>query len=343
MAKTTGQRPAQPELLSPTAPTKPEDLNTHIADDLMKLAVALFLSIAGYLFNAPLTLVLLTGLTVGLEALLALLALLTLWDRWQPRSPTARKLGFMANGATYLLLLAFALKGLIYPPEDSTQDLLILVPLVTFPLWKLLELWRTWRQSLREVQRQPIPARKSERRSLAFQSASSLTFPLWLLTWLCVPIIALYIFPLIFPLIFLLGVMSHSTRDFIGFIAIVILLTSPIAYSLCAFLVNGFRRRVWLKGRYGYDATTDRFYREHSLYHDYKREADWKAGDFLGLYWEEIPWLGVRLWLAAPAGGEDVLMAELNSRRAARRLAVELSKASGLPVLYRWPDRPAKH
>ena len=330
MTETTGQRPAQPELLSPTAPTKPEDLNTHIADDLMKLAVAaVFFFIAGHgsIFDATLNLVLLTSLTVGLEALLAL------WDRWRPRGRTARKVGFMANGATYLLLLAFALKWIrwwaVDSPKDSTLDLLILAPLATFALWKLLELWRRWRQSLREVQRQPIPARKSERRELVFQPATSpLAFPLWLLTWLCAPIFVLYMYGSTFFML-----LSHDSGNFkVKFI----LLTVPIAYLLWAILANGFRRRVWLKGRYGYDATTDRFYREHSLYHDYKREADWTAGDFLGLYWEEIPWVGVQLWLAAPAGGEDVLMAELHSRRAARRLAAELSAASGLPVLYRW-------
>ena len=78
----------------------------------------------------------------------------------------------------------------------------------------------------------------------------------------------------------------------------------------------------------------------------FKEEERWPAADFIGIYWERGTGGAVssntELWLAGPAGGQDVRLTALNwhldNHRQAQRLAAELSKASGLPQLYRWPQ-----
>ena len=120
----------------------------------------------------------------------------------------------------------------------------------------------------------------------------------------------------------------------------------PVAAYLLA--IGSIRLRGPLRWRCGYDPASDSFYHERS---DWRRNpqtsARWPAADFIGIYWERGAGGAVssnaELWLAGPAGGQDVRLAELNywyldNHRQAQRLTAELSKASGLPQLYRWPQ-----
>ena len=147
----------------------------------------------------------------------------------------------------------------------------------------------------------------------------------------------------------------------------------PVAAYLLA--IGSIRLRGPLRWRCGYDPASDSFYHERS---DWRRNpqssARWPAADFIGIYMEKsspllatlglppeaadqlpsspglswqklaavLPPLHWRLWLAGPAGGNDVLLGEVNhwyrnNGQLAQQLTAELSEASGLPQLYRWP------
>ena len=101
--------------------------------------------------------------------------------------------------------------------------------------------------------------------------------------------------------------------------------------------------------RWGYRAEDDCFYVERGRWAGgkfrWQEEERWPAAAFIGLYWSD----GYRgqLWLAGRAGGEDVPLptadlGQSNNEDSAQRLAEQLSEASGLPLLYRWPDAPAE-
>ncbi len=95
--------------------------------------------------------------------------------------------------------------------------------------------------------------------------------------------------------------------------------------------------------RWGYRASDDCFYWEEWRGGRWEERQRWPAADFIGLYVlkDSSPQnRDAQLWLAGPAGSRDVPMATLehwgrNNGRAAQRLAAQLSRVSGLPVLYR--------
>ena len=122
---------------------------------------------------------------------------------------------------------------------------------------------------------------------------------------------------------------------------------------LGCLLYMAIKPRVWRWPRLGYDGATDSFRRAHAFYlNSFKEEERWPAADFIGIYWEERPDdyggdgrnLATALWLAGRAGAADLCLLELHywhrdNRRRAQQLTAELSKASGLPQLYRWPAK----
>ena len=150
--------------------------------------------------------------------------------------------------------------------------------------------------------------------------------------------------------------------------------------TLYLLFIHALRWRGPLLWVCGYDAASDscQLERGHWRGGPVQREQ-WPATDFVGLYVERaspllgafsippeqagwltaapgvslkqlaaaLPPLHGRIWLAGKEGGEDVLLADLNSwyrrnYREAQRLAEKLSEASGLPVLHRWPAPPAR-
>lgn len=142
--------------------------------------------------------------------------------------------------------------------------------------------------------------------------------------------------PLDFPLA-LLGVLSLPLA-----------LASGSSYFLLSLLMalappaeRRLPRKSWQRWRCGYEPADDSFYLARANYLGrYRQIYRWPAAQCGGLYPE-----GPLLWLAGPAGGEDVLLAEMDywhrsNERAALALATSLSAASGLPLLHRWPAPP---
>ena len=109
-------------------------------------------------------------------------------------------------------------------------------------------------------------------------------------------------------------------------------------------IVNSARAHIWRWQRWRYDAKRDTFHCDRRRWFHWQEERRWSAADFCGLYLDradDYP----QLWLAGPAGAEDVPLLTLTywlrpNDRDARTLAENLSAASGLPLLYRWPAPP---
>ncbi len=98
--------------------------------------------------------------------------------------------------------------------------------------------------------------------------------------------------------------------------------------------------------RWGYRPGDDCFYVEEWRGFKWVERQRWPAADYLGFY---VLWLlgpdkrYAQLWLAGPAGGRDVAIATFKhcqriNGKTAQRLAVQLSRVSGLLVLYRLKD-----
>ena len=129
-----------------------------------------------------------------------------------------------------------------------------------------------------------------------------------------------------------------------------------IALFIAAALYPLRQPRVRYWWRYRYDPASDCFLRERAVYLGRFREvARLPAADFCGLYWARRPkyqsadgppdYFTTQLWLAGQDGREDVLLGEFtywhrDNQWLAQRLTAGLSRASGLPQLYRWPPLP---
>lgn len=101
--------------------------------------------------------------------------------------------------------------------------------------------------------------------------------------------------------------------------------------------------------RWRYRADDDVFLRERWSWAGgklaWREEEAQEAAQFIGIYWSGRLYQG-QLGLAGRAGGVDVLWPLVagpgsgEGSDVARRLAEALSAASGLPLLYRWPEPP---
>ena len=136
----------------------------------------------------------------------------------------------------------------------------------------------------------------------------------------------------------------------IGVLLLTLLVLSPLALLLWPLLLiwlplmllRLFYAKCWQRWRY--DATRDTFHRDGRGWPQWREEGSWPAAECCGLYLERVG-RRPRLWLAGPAGGEDVLLGDLaylyiGGKEAEQDLLNRLSAASGLPVLYRWPTPP---
>ena len=100
-------------------------------------------------------------------------------------------------------------------------------------------------------------------------------------------------------------------------------------------VINGSRQCVWRKWRYGYDVDSDKFFRDSgSVWGSFQRDESWPADDFVAIYWKKCGWAKAQLWLKSCDDYEDVPLTDRKSGNEwfVRRLAKELSAASGLPV-----------
>ncbi len=201
----------------------------------------------------------------------------------------------------------------------------------------LLMLWDYWHgrrrrppESASTIPDRPIPPRSAERHGVVLNLRNYLALPLHLLAagWL------LWLAWAYLTLPWRVGLPAVLT-----------------ALAVAAWLLYiGWQQRLWRWRRYGYVVEQDYFYVAAVIYLGPARElARWPAADFIGIYWERGAGGAVssnaELWLAGPAGGQDVRLAALNywhldNHRQAQRLTAKLSKASGLPQLYRWPSAP---
>lgn len=136
----------------------------------------------------------------------------------------------------------------------------------------------------------------------------------------------------------------------IGVLLLTLLVLSPLALLLWPLLLiwlplmllRLFYAKCWQRWRY--DATRDTFHRDGRGWPQWREEGSWPAAECCGLYLERVG-RRPRLWLAGPAGSEDVLLGDLaylyiGGKEAEQDLLNRLSAASGLPVLYRWPTPP---
>ena len=275
-------------------------------------------------------------------------ALLRLWEsgRWWKIMPADSTLlagrsraHILSVGLNALLLLVFVAllvqRSLASPLSGGLKLLILLLALVLArgALGELAECRRDWPRPAAIPLAAPLPPRAPPGHSYRQNLTARLDFPLWLLLG-----------GLLLVLIMALLFQPPTAQQMSGLMELGGLVATLVA--------AGLARRVWQRRRCGYEAQSDSFHRDRASYFaPYEREGCWPAADFCGLYWEkktswsrEVP--RSRLWLAGKAGGQDMLLAELNywhrdNQRAARQLAQELSAASGLPLLYRWPGPPA--
>lgn len=338
-------RPAAPELLSPVPyiPDSPRGLKLKIAGVLFMLAAGLALSYFGHTVLRETASKWLLLIYLSAAALPAL-ALLDLWRyRWQwlaqrramasplacqlpPRQPPRYSLRCTANltrgqrvSLTFLLaMLWIALFGWIdsLNLSFSLSPLFPFLPLCLPPLLRWLRGPRMarWPWVLRVLLALLLVA-------LAWGLPLLMPWPLimqpiriigvWLLTLLVLSPLALLLWPLL-------------------------LIWLPL------MLLRLFYAKCWQRWRY--DATRDTFHRDGRGWPQWREEGSWPAAECCGLYLERVG-RRPRLWLAGPAGGEDVLLGDLaylyiGGKEAEQNLLARLSAASGLPVLYRWPAPP---
>ena len=195
-------------------------------------------------------------------------------------------------------------------------------------LSKLAETRRRWRQlrQLRQAARpdaHALPPRQPARRSLRFTTNSSLNLLIRLL------ILGAMLAALVASL------HAGELREKLWPLALLLMMIGDSA-----------RARVWRWQRWRYDAQRDSFHHDRRRWFHWQEERSWPAAEFCGLYLDtddDYP----QLWLAGRAGGADVPLLTLAywlrpNDRDARALAEKLSRASGLPLLYRWPGPPAE-
>lgn len=344
--------PATPERLSP-APSPFLTLTRREIGARLWLALLLLPLAGGLLYltrQAPESFRGLPTLTADLAAVaLGQWALLRLWEsgRWWKIMPADSTLlagrsraHILSVGLNALLLLVFVAllvqRSLASPLSGGLKLLILLLALVLArgALGELAECRRDWPRPAAIPLAAPLPPRAPPGHSYRQNLTARLDFPLWLLLG-----------GLLLVLIMALLFQPPTAQQMSGLMELGGLVATLVA--------AGLARRVWQRRRCGYEAQSDSFHRDRASYFGpYEREGCWPAADFCGLYWEkktswsrEVP--RSRLWLAGKAGGQDVLLAELNywhrdNQRAARQLAQELSAASGLPLLYRWPGPPAE-
>ncbi len=251
--------------------------------------------------------------------------------------PSPFSLKYVLNYLAYLLAAVAILYWLLPPDQHYGIYVAVVVQLVV-KLENYRQNWRLRRLAAapESLPPQPLPARSSARHDYLFKLWSWLDLPLGLLlTGFC--------------LWLMWGLIPPPKLSDVFFSLFFI----PLA--LIGYWLMAVQQRSWLWLRYCYDAATDGFQRDRLYYFGpYQRRERWPAADFLGIYWQRHYGqdyasgpiaMTASLWLAGRAGGEDVLLGEFSywyrdNHRLAQRLAVELSNASGLPVLYRWPDRP---
>lgn len=232
----------------------------------------------------------------------------------------------LAAGLGQGLLLIWAVRLAPLGPWYFTGPLALGVGAVA--LSELAETRRHWQQlrQLRQAVRpeaHALPPRQSARRSLRFTTNSALNqfIRLLILGAMLAALVA--------------GLRTGELREKLWPLA---LLLAMIGDSACAY--------VWRWQRWRYDAQRDTFHRDRRRWFRWQEERSWSAAEFCGLYLDtnnDYP----QLWLAGRAGAEDVPMATLGywlrpNDRDARALAEKLSRASGLPLLYRWPGPPAE-
>ena len=280
----------------------------------------------------------------------------------------AAALKLLVSCAKYLLALLFGLvstKNLI-AAHTADMSIVIALPLLVLSLWKLTELWREWqrqwvqqenqlpapwqsksqevpRSSPREVPAPPtipeqvqtpqtipaptIPERRADGYySVARRQGSLIHFLLWLLSLL---LLFAFSVPIILMLPSLWGFWSAFLDDYMG------KMTAFFLIFILLVVINGSRQCVWRKWRYGYDVDSDKFFRDSgSVWGSFQRDESWPADDFVAIYWKKCGWAKAQLWLKSCDDYEDVPLTDRKSGNEwfVRRLAKELSAASGLPV-----------
>lgn len=238
----------------------------------------------------------------------------------------------------YVIIALLAAVGLVYLEEPPRSWGALIYPAIVIGLHCL---WRYWAR--RPVL--PLPAAAVPDHQLPARSAPAQSFSRSVKNYLELPLL-LALTVLLYVLFWLqfqrgkeIGVLTYTFG----------LLFYPLVLGYMVYVVS--KPQVWRWTRLGYDAATDSFRRAHAFYlNSFKEEERWPAADFIGIYWEERPDdysgngrnLATALWLAGRAGGADLCLLELHywhrdNRRRAQQLTAELSKASGLPQLYRWP------
>ena len=242
-------------------------------------------------------------------------------------------LGLKLKIAVVLFMLAAGLALSYYGHtvlRETASEWLLLIYLsaAALPALALFDLWRyrwRWLVLLRKMASplaHQLPPRQPPRHSLRCTTNSALNQFIRLL---------------------ILGAMLAALATGLGAgelrekLLLLVLVLGLIGDSACAY--------VWRWQRWRYDATRDTFHRDRRRRFQWQEEGSWSAAECCGLYLEMVG-RRPRLWLAGPAGGEDVLLGDLGylyiggGKEVEQDLLARLSAASGLPVLYRWPTPP---
>ena len=325
-------RPANHELLSPIPYTSYSPLGLKL-----KIAVVLFMLAAGLaLFYYGHTVLRETAskwlLLIYLSA--AALPALALFDLWRYRWRWLVLLRKMASPLAHQLPPRHSLRCATNLTRGQRVSLIFLLTLLwivlsTFSDWFLLApafLLLRWLWGPRMAQ-----------------------WPWVLRVLLSLLLVALACgLPLLMP--WPLMMLFYEPIRIIGVLLLTLLVLSPLALLLWPLLLiwlplmllRLFYAKCWQRWRY--DATRDTFHRDGRGWPQWREEGSWPAAECCGLYLERVG-RRPRLWLAGPAGGEDVLLGDLaylyiGGKEAEQDLLNRLSAASGLPVLYRWPALP---
>lgn len=149
------------------------------------------------------------------------------------------------------------------------------------------------------------------------------------------------------------GPARHSAHFFTD-VPVILTLRTALAIDMLLVALDGGKLALLIaaaaladffliyRHRWGYRTSDDCFYLEEWRGGRWEERQRWPAADFIGLYvLKDSPPQNrdAQLWLAGPAGSRDVPMATFkhwgrNNGRAAQRLAAQLSRVSGLPLLY---------
>ncbi len=377
-------RPANHELLSPIpyASYSPRGLKLKIAVVLFMLAAGLALSYYGHTVlreTASEWLLLIYPSAAALPAL----ALFDLWRyRWRwlvllrkmasplahqlpPRQPPRHSLRCAANltrGQWVSLIFLLAVLGIIFSPDLLPPSfLLLLLGLILLLRWLwgprmarcpwVLRVWITLSTLSNSFLLSPafLPLLLGLTLLLRWLWGPRMAQWPWVLRVLRVLLSLLLValawgLPLLMP--WPLMMLFYEPIRII-WVLLLILLVSPLALLLWPLLLIWLTLRLFYAKcwhRWRYDAARDTFHRDGRGWPQWREEGSWSAAECCGLYLERVG-RRPRLWLAGPAGGEDVLLGDLSylssgGKEAGQNLLTRLSAASGLPVLYRWPAPP---